>query len=235
MLSVVVPVYNECSTIEKLLLQVAAVPVVQEIIVVDDCSSDGTREILNILDIASLRIILHDANGGKGAALRTGFAQVQGDIVIVQDADLEYDPSEYPKLIQPILDGKADVVYGSRFLGKHHFSAPTHYWGNRFLTWCTNVMFGAKLTDMETCYKALRTDVLRQLTLRANRFDIEPEITAQLLLLGYEIAEVPISYEARDFADGKKISWRDGWQAISCLLRYRISPQYPVASEQAAL
>jgi len=227
-LSVVIPVYNEVNTIEKVLERVKAVhiPLEKEIIIVDDGSTDGTREKLSEIQRAdpSLKIILHERNMGKGAALRTGFQHVTGQIVIIQDADLEYDPSEYPRLLEPILDGRADVVYGSRFLGgtTRRVTSFWHYMANKFLTFLSNMLMNLNLTDMETCYKVMRTDVLERLNLKGNRFEIEPEITAKLARIGCKIYEVPISYSGRDVSEGKKIKWKDGIAAIYYIVKFKL-------------
>jgi glycosyltransferase involved in cell wall biosynthesis len=224
LLSVVIPVYNEKDTIEELLSRVAAVPVRKEIIVVDDCSTDGTRAMLEGLRARfGFRLFLQERNQGKGAALRRGFAEVAGDLVIIQDADLEYSPEEYPELVSLICEGRADVVYGSRFLGRHRVFLFTHYLGNRVLTLLTNVLYNTMLTDMETCYKVMRTDVLRSFSLRSNGFGIEPELTAKIFKRGYRVYEVPITYDGRGYDEGKKITWRDGVVALWVLLRYRFS------------
>jgi len=224
LLSVVIPVYNEKDTIEEILSRVAAVPVRKEIIVVDDCSTDGTRGMLaDIQSRIPFRLFLQERNQGKGAALRRGFAEVAGDLVIIQDADLEYSPEEYPDLISLICEGRADVVYGSRFLGRHRVFLFTHYLGNRLLTLLTNVLYNTMLSDMETCYKVMRTEVLRSFSLRSDGFGIEPELTAKIFKRGYRVYEVPITYDGRGYDEGKKITWRDGVVALWVLLRYRFS------------
>ena len=222
LISVVMPVYNETRTIRQIVQQVYDVPLKKEIIAVDDCSTDGTREILEELATAGLiRLFKHRVNGGKGAAVRTGLAQVRGDIVIIQDADLEYDPSEYPLLIKPILRGQSKAVYGSRFLGPHKAMYFWHQVGNKFLTLVTNVLFDTTLTDMETCYKVFTRDIARKLTIKSARWGIDPEITAKILRMGVRIYEVPISYTGREMWEGKKISWKDGVAVVGTLLRYR--------------
>ena len=227
-LSVVVPVYNERDTIEEILRRVAATGLPHEIIVVDDASTDGTRESLQGLALEGLRVLTHDANRGKGRALRTGFAAVRGDVVLVQDADLEYDPGDYPALLQPIVDRVADVVIGSRFLGgPHRVLYFWHYVGNRLLTTLSNVLTNLNLTDMECCYKLLRVDVLRRLDLRSDRFGIEPEIVARVAQLGCRIYEVPVRYHGRDYAHGKKITWKDGLAAVWHILRFGLFRQRP--------
>ena len=221
-LSVVIPVYNEKNTILCVIDRVRDVELEKEIIVVDDCSTDGTREILQTLPPSDdLKIILQPQNAGKGAALRKGFSSVSGDIVVIQDADLEYDPAEYPDLMQPILANKADVVFGSRFLGgPHRVLLFWHSVGNRFLTTLSNMLTDLNLTDMETCYKVFRADILKKITLRENRFGFEPEFTAKVGKARFRIYEVPISYSGRDYSEGKKIGWKDGVAAIYFIFRY---------------
>ena len=224
LLSVVMPVYNERATIEEIVGRVLAVPIRTELIVVDDCSSDGTRErLVELQRERGFNLILQRRNQGKGAALRRGFQEVSGDIVIIQDADLEYSPEEYPQLIELICEGRADVVYGSRFLGRHRVFLFTHYLGNRLLTFITNVLYNTMLSDMETGYKVMRAEVVRSFALRSNGFGIEPELTAKIFKRGYRVYEVPITYDGRGYDEGKKISWRDGVVALWVLLRYRFS------------
>ena len=224
LLSVVMPAFNEKATIEEIIRRVIAVPVRTELIVVDDCSTDGTREILARLQPElGFTLLLQPRNMGKGGALRRGFEAVRGDLVIIQDADLEYSPEEFPGLIELICQGRADVVYGSRFLGRHRVFLFTHYVGNRFLTLVTNILYNTMLSDMETCYKVMRTEVLRSMSLRSDGFGIEPELTAKIFKRGYRVYEVPITYDGRGYDEGKKIGWRDGVVALWVLLRYRFS------------
>jgi glycosyltransferase involved in cell wall biosynthesis len=225
-LSVVIPCYNEVETIEELVAAVRAAPVESlEIVIVDDASSDGTREKLREKIAPTVdRVLYHEHNQGKGAALRTGFAAASGEIVIVQDADLEYDPQEYPRLIQPILEAKADVVFGSRFAGgqAHRVLYFWHSLGNKFLTTLSNMFTDLNLTDMETCYKVFRREILEQIEIQEARFGFEPEITAKVAKLGCRIYEVGISYSGRTYREGKKIGWRDGLRAIWCILKYNL-------------
>jgi glycosyltransferase involved in cell wall biosynthesis len=226
-LSVVIPCYNERATIREILARVAAVPVVREIVVVDDRSTDGTRDLLREIraswpaDRPPLRVIEQPLNRGKGAALRAGFQHVLGKLTIVQDADLEYDPGEYPRLIRPILEGDADVVYGSRFAQfPRRFPHSWHSFGNRVLTTLSNMATNLNLTDMETCYKVFKTEILRSIPLRSDRFGFEPEITAKIAKLGCRVREIPISYRGRGYGEGKKIGWKDGLQALWIIFKY---------------
>lgn len=241
-LSVIIPVYNERDTLEEIVRRVRAtdltinkndnnpllagpVAFALEIVIVDDGSTDGTREILDrwrAEEADDMRIIYHAENGGKGAALRTGFHHASGDLVVIQDADLEYDPQDYVNLIEPILEGRSPVVYGSRFLGGPRAAMSlSHTVGNKALTLLTNLLFGTSLSDMETCYKCMRRAVIADMPLHSRRFEIEPELTAKILKRGYSIFEVPIRYNGRDFHAGKKISWRDGFTAVRTLIKYR--------------
>jgi glycosyltransferase involved in cell wall biosynthesis len=224
LLSVVMPVYNERDTIEGMIARVLAVPDLRiELVVVDDGSKDGTSDILRELQTRYPFKLLQKRNGGKGSALRLGFKEVTGDLVVIQDADTEYSPEEFPELIELIVKGRADVVYGSRFLGRHRVFLFTHYLGNLFLTFLTNVLYNTMLTDMETCYKAMRIEVLRSFTLDSNGFGIEPELTAKIFKRGYRVYEVPITYDGRGYEEGKKITWRDGVVALWVLLKYRFT------------
>ncbi len=232
LLSVVIPVYNEEQTLREIVASVRSVPIRKEIILVDDCSQDASYEIMEQLrteedDENRIKAVFHDRNQGKGAALRTGFAKASGDVILVQDADLEYDPAEYPRLLRPIVEGKADVVYGSRFLGDqpHRVLYYWHYLGNRFLTTLSNAFTNLNLTDMETCYKVFRKEVLEEITprLKQRRFGFEPEVTARVARRQYRVYEMSVSYSGRTYEQGKKIGWRDGLQALWCIVRYGIA------------
>lgn len=233
-LSVVIPVFNERNTLPDLLDRVRAVPLRKEIVLVDDGSTDGTRELLEEYDqrdwddsLNTLAVHLHEVNLGKGAAVRTGFSHATGDAVIIQDADLEYDPAEIPRLLQPIIEDRADVVYGSRFLGDqpHRVLYFWHYAGNKFLTLLSNCFTNLNLTDMETCYKLFKREVIEELAprLRQRRFGIEPELTARIARRGYRVFEMSVSYHGRTYAQGKKIGWRDGLKAFWCIIRYGLA------------
>lgn len=225
-LSIVIPIYNEAEHLEEILRQIEAVDIgmEKELILVDDCSTDGTRDILEKLQNStdnSAKIFYHEINRGKGATVRTGFEHITGDITLVQDADLEYDPQDYPKLLEPILADEADVVYGSRFMEGRQEGLLRSYLANRFLTSLANFVNGTKLTDMETCYKVIKTDILKDISLRSDRFGFEPEITAKLAKRKCKIVDVPISYRGRDYHEGKTVSWKDGVAAIFHILRFR--------------
>lgn len=243
-LSIIIPVFNELATLEEIVQRVRAVdltvnrngtnpildgPVVleRELVIVDDGSTDGTRDLLDrwrAEQMPDVRIIYHEQNSGKGAALRTGFAHATGDVFVIQDADLEYDPRDYVKLLEPLLEGRTPVVYGSRFMGGPRAAMSlSHTFGNKMLTLMTNLLFGTALSDMETCYKCFRRDVIDGMTLRSRAFEIEPELTAKILKRGYTIFEVPISYNGRTFHEGKKIGWSDGFSAVRTLVRYRFT------------
>jgi glycosyltransferase involved in cell wall biosynthesis len=221
-LSIIMPVFNEKETIREILAQVRAVNLANEIIVVDDFSTDGTRDILKEEEQkGDVTLVLHDRNQGKGAAVRSGLERFTGDIVIIQDADLEYDPRDYATLIRPIVEGRVKVVYGSRFIGPRKDMLFAHWLGNQFLTLVTNILFDTTLSDMETCYKVLRADVAKGLNIKSDQWGIDPEITAKVLKRGNRIFEVPISYYGREFYEGKKISWHDGFVVLWTLLKYR--------------
>jgi glycosyltransferase involved in cell wall biosynthesis len=226
-LSVIIPIYNERATVLELVRRVQAVDFPKEIILVDDYSTDGTREILREYEQSkpeAIKFLYHEKNMGKGAAFRTSISAVEGDIVVVQDADLEYDPNDYYKLLKPILDGRADVVFGSRFVGseEHRVLYFWHYMGNKFLTLFINMVTNLNLSDMETCYKMIRTDVLKKISLQENRFGFDPEFTAKVAKLKCKIYEVGVSYSGRDYAQGKKITWKDGVRVLWCIMKYGI-------------
>ncbi|HXA75198.1 MAG TPA: glycosyltransferase family 2 protein [Acidimicrobiales bacterium] len=227
-LTVIMPVYNERTTVAEVIRRMRAVelPVTLEVIAVDDGSSDGSDKVLGALEDSTVRVLRHQKNQGKGAAIRTGLAEARGDLVLVQDADLEYDPNDWPKLLDPILRGKARVVYGSRFTGERKNMLPLHWMGNRLLSLVTNVLYSSTLSDMETCYKLFDSQVLEGLTIVSNRFDFEPEITAKILRRGHRIYEVPISYAGREPDEGKKITWRDGFGAMRALVKFRFTKEY---------
>jgi glycosyltransferase involved in cell wall biosynthesis len=226
-LSVIVPVYNERTTLVEVLRRMRAVElpdgIDREIIVVDDGSTDGTREVLRQLGDSTVRVLLHEGNRGKGAAVRTGIGVASGDYILIQDADLEYDPEDWPTMIAPVQRGRARVVYGSRFTGERRNMLFLHWVGNRMLSLVTNVLYNTTLSDMETCYKLVDRSLMVDLELRSNRFDIEPEITAKILKRGVRIYEVPISYAGREFDEGKKITWRDGFAALWTLVKFRFA------------
>jgi glycosyltransferase involved in cell wall biosynthesis len=227
-LTVITPVFNERTTVAEVIRRMRAVelPVTVEIIAVDDGSSDGSDKVLGALEDSTVRVLRHQTNQGKGAAIRTGLTEARGDLVLIQDADLEYDPNDWPKLLDPILRGKARVVYGSRFTGERKNMLPLHWMGNRLLSLVTNVLYSSTLSDMETCYKLFDAQVLEGLTIVSNRFDFEPEITAKILRRGHRIYEVPISYAGREHDEGKKITWRDGFSAMRALIKFRFTKEY---------
>ena len=225
LLSVIVPVFNERATVNEIVRRMRAVelPLDLEIIIVDDGSSDGTEKVLSAMEDSTVRVLRHAGNKGKGAAIRTGLGSVRGDLVLIQDADLEYDPSDWPKLLAPIMRGRASVVYGSRFTGERKNMLVWHWIGNRFLSAVTNVLYNTTLSDMETCYKLFDRRVLEGITIVSDRFDFEPEITAKVLRRGHRIYEVPISYTGRELEEGKKITWRDGFGALRALVKFRFA------------
>jgi len=227
-LTVITPVFNERTTVAEVIRRMRAVelPLVLQIIAVDDGSSDGSDKVLGALEDSTVRVIRHQVNQGKGAAIRTGLAEARGDLILIQDADLEYDPDDWPRLLDPILRGKARVVYGSRFTGERKNMLPMHWMGNRLLSLITNVLYSSTLSDMETCYKLFDAQVLEGITIVSNKFDFEPEITAKVLRRGHRIYEVPISYAGREHYEGKKITWRDGFGALKALVKFRFTREY---------
>jgi len=221
-ISVVMPVYNEKTTLNKILEKVRAVDLEKEIIMVDDGSTDGTRELLREMQLAdNEHVYFHEKNMGKGAALRTGFQHATGDFIMIQDADLEYDPQDYFKMLKPIQDGHARVVYGSRFIGERRNIFLHHWVGNRLLTLVANILFNTTLSDMETCYKLIETSIIKSIKIKSDKFTVEPELTAKILKKKIRIYEVPISYYGREYTEGKKITWRDGFGALAAIFRFR--------------
>ncbi|MBZ0258203.1 glycosyltransferase family 2 protein [bacterium] len=223
LLSVIMPVYNECETIGEIIDMVMNEPTPKELIIIDDCSVDGTRDFLQSYSREGVRILFHEVNQGKGAAIRTGQQHASGDIVIIQDADLEYDPNDYSRLIRPIEHNNADVVYGSRFIGEE--KRVLYFWhslGNKFLTLLSNMMTNLNLSDMETCYKAFRTETFKKIKIESDSFGMEPELTAKVAKMGCRVYEVPISYHGRSYSEGKKITWRDGFTAIWCIIKFNL-------------
>ena len=227
-LSVIIPVFNERATVAEIVrrARAAKVPLHVDLVMVDDGSTDGSDKVMRAVEDSTVRVVTHDGNRGKGAAVRTGLAHAHGDIVLIQDADLEYDPDDWGSLLEPIMKGKAKVVYGSRFTGPRKNMLPMHWIGNRFLSLVTNLLYSSTLSDMETCYKAFDRRVLEGITIESNSFDFEPEITAKVLRRGYRIYEVPISYAGREPDEGKKITWRDGFGALRALVKYRFTREY---------
>jgi glycosyltransferase involved in cell wall biosynthesis len=227
-LTVVIPVYNERATVAEIIRRIRAVeiPLTLQVIVVDDGSSDGSDKVLQALEDSTVRVIRHTHNQGKGAAVRTGMEAMTGDLLLIQDADLEYDPDDWPRLLDPILKGKARVVYGSRFTGERKNMLPLHWFGNRMLSLVTNLLYSSTLSDMETCYKLFDAEVLKGITLVSDRFEFEPEITAKVMRRGFRIYEVPISYAGREANEGKKITWRDGFGAMAALIRFRFTKEF---------
>jgi glycosyltransferase involved in cell wall biosynthesis len=230
LLTVIMPVFNERSTVAEIIRRMRAVQlpggINLQVIVVDDGSSDGSEKVMRALEDSTVRVITHKENRGKGAAIRSGLALATGDLLLIQDADLEYDPDDWPRLLEPILKGKARVVYGSRFTGERKNMLPLHWAGNRFLSLMTNVLYSSTLSDMETCYKLFDAKVIEGMTIVSDRFDFEPEITAKVLRRGHRIYEVPISYAGREVAEGKKITWRDGFGALLALIRFRFTKEF---------
>jgi len=224
-LTVIVPVFNERTTVAEIIRRIRAVdiPLIVDVIAVDDGSSDGTDKVLAALEDSTVRVLTHPVNRGKGAAIRSGLAVARGDLILIQDADLEYDPEDWPRLLDPILRSKARVVYGSRFTGERKNMLPLHWMGNRFLSLVTNVLYSSTLSDMETCYKLFDRQAIEGITVQSDRFDFEPEITAKVLRRGFRIYEVPISYAGREATEGKKITWRDGFGALKALIKFRFT------------